>query len=298
MPRTVSDGFSEFLTRIEPNQTEVNARKSHKRTIEQALGGAFKKFNRLEIIGSHTRDTAIRYHSDVDYLAVLGKEDVSHGGYITQSSTVLKNVRDVLADRFKSTDVRIDGPAVVVRFQGGEGAVDVVPGYWKGTTGRDGYPLFAIPDATGGWIDTAPQRHGKYLGEREVASGYKLSRVVRLLKAWKYARSPKIPFLAFHVEILLASDGLCDGVKGYGTCLRDAFRRLRDRKAVALNDPLALSGRIPIVYTDVQAIRLVNYASHAANHADSALDAEYRGDMAEAFRQWRIVFNDAFPARR
>jgi hypothetical protein len=298
MPRTVSEGFSELLSRIEPNPGEVNARKTHRRSIEQALGAAFKKFNRLEIIGSHTRETAIRYQSDVDYLAVLGREDVTYGGSVVRSSTVLTNVRKVLAERFRNTEIRSDGPSVVVKFQGGEGAVDVVPGFWNGTTGQDGYPVFAIPDGGDGWLNTSPQRHSKYLAEEEQAAGYKFSRVIRLLKAWKYARTPKIPFLSFHVELLLASEGTCEGIKSYGTCLRDAFRLLRDRGGRALNDPLGISGRIPIVYTDAQADSLVNHAAHAAEHADEALWAESTGKVDEAFRQWRIVYNGAFPARR
>ncbi len=298
MPRTVSEGFAELLARIEPNPGEVIARRSHGRSIKQALVVAFKKLNRLEVIGSHTRETAIRYHSDVDYLAVISKDDVTYGGSVVRSSTVLTNVRKALAARFKTTEIRSDGPSVVVKFQGGEGAVDVVPGFWHGTTGQDGYPVFAIPDGAEGWLDTSPQRHSKYLVVKGLASRNKLKGTIRLLKAWKYARSPNIPFLSFHLELLLASTGTCEGIKGYGACLRDAFRLLRDREGRALNDPLGISGRIPIVYTAAQARSLVNHASHAAEHADAALWAEDNGRIDEAFRQWRIVFNDGFPARR
>jgi hypothetical protein len=298
MPRTVSEGFTELLARIEPNPREVIARSSHRRSIEQALDAWFKKFNRLTVIGSHTRETAIRYHSDVDYLAVLGKVDVTYGGSLVRSGTVLTNVRKALSERFKNTEIRSDGPSVVVKFQGGEGAVDVVPGFWHDTTGQDGYPVFAIPDGSDGWLDTSPQRHSKYLVEQGVASRHKLKGTIRLLKAWKYARTPNVPFLSFHLELLLASTGTCDGIKSYAACLRDAFRLLRDREGRALNDPLGISGRIPIVYTAAQARSLVNHASHAAEHADTALWAESVGKIDEAFRQWRIVFNDEFPARR
>jgi hypothetical protein len=298
MPRTVSEGFTELLSWIEPNPREVNARTTHRRSIDQALDAAFKNFNRLETIGSHTRETAIRYHSDVDYLSVLGREDVMYGGSVVRSTTVLAKVRKVLADRFKNTEIRSDGPSVVVKFQGGEGAVDVVPGVWNGTTRQDGYPVFAIPDGNDGWLNTSPQRHNKYLGEKEQSSGHKFSRVIRLLKAWKYARIPNVPFLSFHVELLLAAEGTCEGIKSYAACLRDAFRLLRDREGRALNDPLGISGRIPIVYTDAQARNLVNHAAHAAEHADEAIWADSVGKVDEAFRQWRIVFNGAFPARR
>ncbi|MBU8900819.1 hypothetical protein KRR26_34965 [Corallococcus sp. M34] len=298
MFRSVADGFAKLLEAIEPNPKEVDARASHRRSIEQALDTSFANFNRLAVIGSHTRETAIRGYSDVDYLAVLGKADVMHGGKVVQSSTVLANVRRALGSRFKSTEIRNDGPSVVVNFKGGEGAVDVVPGYWSGTTGQDGYPVFAIPDGVGGWLLTSPQRHSKYLVEEGAASRYKLKGTIRLLKAWKYARTPSVPLLSFHLELLLASAGTCKGIKTYGACLLDAFRLLRDRGGSALNDPLGISGRIPIVYTAHQAEALVKHAAHAAFHADAALSAEQSGLIDEAFRQWRIVFNGWFPSRR
>jgi hypothetical protein len=113
-----------------------------------------------------------------------------------------------------------------------------------------------------------------------------------------YARTPNVPFLSFHVELLLASESTCEGIKSYALCLRDAFRLLRDRGGRALNDPLTISGRIPIVYTPVMGRSLVKHATHAVEHADAALRAEESGNLDEAYRQWRIVFNDEYPARR
>ena len=76
MAKTVYDGFQAYLTRLSPTVAEVDARKSHRRKIEQALTAEFSGFNELSIIGSHTRDSAIHVWSDVDYFAKLGKVDI------------------------------------------------------------------------------------------------------------------------------------------------------------------------------------------------------------------------------
>nr|BDT31636.1 nucleotidyltransferase [Myxococcus sp. MH1] len=292
------DAFAELLTRLEPNTGEVNALRSHKRSIEQALGDAFSGFQRLEVMGSHTRDSAIRYFSDVDYLAVLGRQDVTYGGSVVRSATTLCRVRDVLQARFPQTEVRVDGPAVVVKFQGGEGAVDVVPGFYVGPAPRSGHPVFAIPDGAGRWLNTSPQAHGKYLKDADEEAGGMLSSTIRLLKAWKYARFPSIPGLSFQIEMRLASEGTCIGMASYALCLRDAFQLLRSDEGLALSDPLGISGLIPIVSTENQGKNLLNDLDYAITHVRTALMADYLGHLDEAFRQWNIVFNGEFPARR
>ena len=105
--RSVYDGFQQYLGWLEPTVNEVANRKSHKKTIEQAMASEFTKFNDLLIIGSHTRDSAIHLHSDVDYFAMLGKDDVTWGGTRVNSNTTLERTKQALQRRFKSTDVWI-----------------------------------------------------------------------------------------------------------------------------------------------------------------------------------------------
>lgn len=295
--RTVADGFARLLERVQPLDSEVNALKAHRSTIEQGLRAEFGNFNRLTVIGSHTRGSAIKVVSDVDYLAVVGRADVTRGGELVSPDTTLGRVKSALQRRFPFTDIRIDGPAVVVGFGQGKGAVDVVPGFWHGTTAIDGYPRFAIPDGLGEWQLTSPQRHGKFIDEANEQSRFKLSRVSQLLKVWKYARSSKVPCLGFHLELLLASEEICVGPKSYGDCLLEAFAILRDRRGRDLNDPLGVSTRIPIVYTNAQARTFLDHVNYATDHAALALVAETEGDIAEAYREWNLVFNGAFPAR-
>lgn len=298
MPNTVSEGFSTLLERIAPLAAEVEARASHAKVIRQALVSEFGDVSRLELIGSHTRRTAIRGYSDVDFLAVLKKRSVTRGESLVQPSTVLGRVKNALEDRLSGYGTRlgIRGPSVTIEFS--QGPVDVVPGFYNGTTALDGYPVFAIPDAMGAWQDTSPQRHGKFIKEENERSRYTLSPTIRLLKRWKYSRNPAVPCLGFHIELLLAKEAVCVGARKYGECLLDAFRLIRDRDGSQLNDPLGISGRIPAVYTDAQASSLYKAAAYAADHAARAVDAEEGGNVDEAYRQWQIVYNQEFPARR
>lgn len=298
MAKSVSEGIKEYLGRLQPSTAEVEKRKSHRRTIEQAMMGEFGGFNEVLVIGSHTRDTAIHIHSDVDYFAKLGVDDVTWGGAKVNSATTLDRTRKALQSRFRQTDVRVDGPSVVVYFDQGEGGVDVVPGVWGGTTATSPqYPVFEIPDGAGGWLRTSPQRHAKYIKDEDERAAGKLSRTIRLLKGWKYARSPKVPVLGFHLELLLACEGVCVGPKSYQECLKDAFRLLRDRAGAALNDPLGISGRIPATNAEGQRQALTNAASFAYDKAGNAILAEVMGLTDEAFKYWNMVFNGEFPAR-
>jgi SMODS domain-containing protein len=298
MAKTVYDGFQEYLTRLAPSDTEVDKRKSHKKTIEQALMSEFGAFNELLVMGSHTRESAIHVRSDVDYFAKLGKDDVTRGGDRVNSNTTLGRVKKALETRFKSTDVWIDGPAVVVGFGQGAGAVDVVPGVWIGTTGSSPqYPMFDIPDTNGGWRPSAPQRHTKYLRDEDERSGFKLSKTIRLIKGWKYSRSTKIPLFGFHAEMLLASQGTCVGAKSYQNCLFDAFRLLRDRGGASLNDPVGVAGYIAATATETQRLSLVEHAKYAAEKATSAINAEVAGNINDAYYYWKLVFNQEFPSR-
>jgi hypothetical protein len=99
MAKTVYEGIQEYLARLQPSNTEVEKRKSHKKTVEQALTGEFMNFNEVLIIGSHTRDTAIHIRSDVDYLGKLGIDDVTWGGSRVNSATTLDRTKKALQGR-------------------------------------------------------------------------------------------------------------------------------------------------------------------------------------------------------
>ena len=299
MSAAISDSFATLLRRIQPVASEVRARHSHAGTIRQAVRGEFSAVNRREVFGSHTRDTAVHIWSDVDYLAVLGKDDVTRGGGRVRSTATLSRLRKALAARFGGygTKVKVRTPAVVVEFGRGKGAVDVVPAVWAGTGPRDGYPVFVMPDGRGGWSRTSPQRHAKFIKDEDARARGKLSSTAQLLKAWKYGRRLPVPIHGFHLELLLASEGICLGARSYAECVADALVLLRDRSGRALRDPLGIASSIRVAGTDAKRRDVVSATALAAGRALRAVRLDARGRTEQARRLWNLVFGKSFPAR-
>lgn len=286
--------FRTLITRIAPSGSELTKARSYIASIKSRL---YKDFNVKSFvkIGSHSRQTAIRHYSDVDFIVVLSRDEVRWGSNWVSSSTILQRIRNSLLARYKSTIVRRDQQAVVIGFGGGQQSVDIVPGfYWK--AGPSNYPIYAIPNGSGGWMETAPQLHNKFIGREDTRSRFQLRKTIQLVKFWRYCRTPYVPLLSFHLEMLISSEGVCIGVKSYAECLYRTFQLLSSRECRALRDPLGISGNIPGAVTSRQQEYASREADYAYDHAYRAIYAEQDRDMQEAYRQWNIVFNGLFPS--
>lgn len=284
-----SIAFQRLLARLQPL---ANASK-HATSIRLRLGLSFR-LKRFMVVGSHSRNTAIRHSSDIDYFAVLSRADARRGdGYIS-SSTLLDKIKEDLAARFWQTPVSRDGQATVVDFGGGDYSVDVVPSiFWEMT--QSNWPIYQIPDGDGGWMPASPELHNKFIREADVRSGGKLRRTAQLVKFWRECRTPRVPISSFHLELLLASFKTCEGVKSYSQCLTETFQLLAHRECRAYRDPIGISGNVGATKTMAQQDAALRSVVHARDHAKSALEAELWRDYGEACRQWDIVFNGFFP---
>ncbi len=228
-------------------------------------------------------------------MLVLKVSEIRWGGSLKSSSTVLSEVRNQLRGRFYRTEVGRDGQAVVVDFAdgGGEHPVDVVPAFFVKV---EKFPVFCIPDGEGRWIETSPQAHGKYIAQGDASCAGKLKRVAKLIKYWRVCRLAQIPLNSFHLELLLAQEGTCIGVKTYGQCLAQAFQLLASRNCRALQDPIGISGWIKAANTEAKQGQVQAAVQDSAIHALRALVAEQAGQTEEAIHQWDMVFNGKFPA--
>jgi len=233
--------------------------------------------------------------SDVDLFVVIRRVEARWGGDTVSSATVLRRIRDDLADRFPLTETRRDAQAVVVHFRQGHRPVDIVPAFFLRMSAK-GYPIYLIPDGEGGWMESAPEAHAAYLKRCDERCGSKLKRGIRLLKWWAHSRTPSIPLRSFHAELVLAATQLAVGARTYSQIMRDAIWELYFRDGAALRDPLGISGLVSAASTDVRRASLVNSLEHAYGHAQAAVAAEEKGRGNEAIRQWDIVFNGTFPA--
>ncbi len=292
----VPDRFQRLLARIQPTDTDHRAVKRHLDAIASRLNKSFTVKNFL-VTGSYERGSSIHGHSDTDLFVVIAREDVLWGRRHMTSHTILEQFRQDLMGRYTdpATLVRKDVHCITITFR--DAKVDVVPAYFSrfAVLGGKNWPLFMMPDGYGGWKETSPSRHNAYISEADKRSGGKLKYTAQLIKHWRYTRTVPVPVSSFHTELLMASGGHCDGVKGYATCLRDVFRDLAARGCRGLQDPVGISGVIQCSRTEPQRSSAWNTAAYSRDHAVSAVAAEYTS-IPEAVRQWKIVFNQDFPA--
>jgi hypothetical protein len=289
----ISESFRLLLSRIEPVATELELARSHSSSIASRLSTEFT-LNKLLVVGSHSRETAVRGYSDVDYFAVIARRETRWGDDWKNSNTVLGSVRRVLDAGFEETEVAKDSQAIVVGFGGGERSVDVVPAVFQRMS-PNGRPVYGMPDGNGSWMATSPEGHNKYILEANTRTGGKLRGTAQLLKFWRECRSPRVPIMSFHIELLLAGEDVCKVGLSYGHCVLEALRLLARRECRGYPDPLEISGNVRAAATDAKRASALAAVQYARDHAVSAVDADARGNLDEARRQWDIVFNGQFP---
>ncbi len=293
----ISNAFKYLVGQLEFTPAEVDAINTHVRTVSSRLAASFGP-SKQKVIGSAARGSTVRQSSDADLMVVLRLESVRVGDRVRRSDSVLAAIRDDLRQRFRATEIGRDGQAIVVDFGDGH-SVDVVPALYADwvRTGGVSRPLLRIPDGAGDWMDTSPEAHNQLIEQAGARSGGKLRNVARLLKFWRATRATSIPLNSFHVELLLADTGICDGVKTYGYCLALAVQELSQRECRGLQDPLGISGVVKACNTEPKREQTVRALAETLRHAAQALEAERQGDMDEAFRRWSLVFNGQFPSR-
>lgn len=270
----------------------MQAARQHLATIQTRLETVFA-ISSCRTIGSFARNTSIRGFSDTDLLAVFRKAEFTWGGSLINSNTALDNVRNALLERYPNSDIRRDGIAIAIRFSDGR-QVDVVPAMFEGMY-REKWPVYQIPDGSGWWMSTCPSLYDAYISSANSEAGGKLIGIAQLMKYWRECREPRIPLSSFHIEVILASEESCKGVKSYSDCMLDILRSLARRECRAMRDPYDIAGNIPAVKSDSQRERALASVINSRNHASSAVTATASGDIQEARRQWDIVFNCNFP---
>jgi len=233
-------------------------------------------------------------------MVILSSNERKWGRGNTTSTTTLNKVKDALSARFASTGIRNSGCAVVLSFASGSRTVDVVPAFYvgpyKGAVAQyENYPMFSIPDGSGGWLLTSPQIHAAALAAEDERSGHKLKRIAQLAKYWAAVRA-NLNLHSFHAEILTASAQISIGPRSYAQGLHELFKNIAARNGRGIQDPLGISGVIPASSGAAAAARLAVAARTAADHAGRAIEAEVQRDTGEAVRQWKIVFGGNFPA--
>ena len=229
MVQTIEAAFREFHSELTPSSAETEAAKSHRESIRKCLHNAFT-VNRFFRMGSFGNGTSIRNFSDVDILANL-----LHSSLPANSITALTNVRDVLANRFPRTGVRVNSPAVYVPF-GGDRSEDteVVPSTYRSKHGE--HELFNIANGSGGWTIASPTLHNEYVSNANRRLNNKVKPLVRFIKAWKFYNN--VPILSFFLELYVAKYSQNESSIIYHLDVKRIFGELWQNQLSGITDPV------------------------------------------------------------
>ncbi len=286
MPRTVEEGFQNFLTKLIPTAAESAGASSHRASIKACLEANFglKRFVR---IGSFGNGTSISGHSDVDYLASIPTDQLT-----ASSGYSLIKVRNALDVRFPYTGVRISCPAIVVPF-GGTAAdtTEVVPADYVGEAG--GHKVYDIPGCQGEWMRASPDAHNAYVATIDERLARKVKPLIRFIKAWKVFRS--VPISSFYLELRTAKYAESEKTIIYDIDVTAVLKQLLDCGLADMRDPMGVSGYIPACKTAEQKEDALSKLSTAYTRATKARDAARLGDVAGSFENWRLLYNYEFP---
>lgn len=286
MPRSINQGFEDFLIKLKSTASESDMAKQHRASIEACLKSNFglKRFVR---IGSFGNGTNVSGYSDVDYLASIPTNQ------LTQSSTnSLAKVRTALDARFPATGVRVNCPAVAVPFGKYRSEdTEVVPADY--VQELNGFKVYEIADGEGGWMRISPDSHNAYVTRVDTALSGRLKPLIRFVKAWKFIRN--VPISSFYLEMRVAKYAEGESSVVFDIDVKRVLRSLLDHQLARMQDPTGFSGYISACKTKAQEEDALSKLSTATARAEKAVAAGLDGDIAAAFDWWRLVYDDKFP---
>ena len=285
MPRSMNEGFSTFLSKLTPTSTETAAAKSHRASIEACLKANFG-LTRFFRTGSFGNGTSISGYSDVDYFAVIPTEKLKADSRVT-----LTSVKNILANRFPNTGVRVTTPTVLVPFGIAKSeSTEVAPcDYVKY---KNGFNVYDIADGSGEWFNSSPDAHNYYVREIDKKHNGKVKNLIRLIKAWKYYQN--VPISSFYIELRVAEFCKDESTILYEYDIKTIFSRLLGNNLAKLQDPMGISGLIAPCETDAKLIESISKLSTALSRSEKALASVQKENIKDAFEWYNLLYNGNF----
>lgn len=286
MPRTIDEGFRDFLSKLTPSATESDVAKSHRASIDACLKANYGS-GRFFRTGSFGNGTSISNYSDVDYFKVIPTERLTQN-----SKTTLTRICDALDERFTDTDVYVSCPAIVVPFGTTKESTEIVPADYVGDV--NGYKVYEIPDCAGSWMRSSPDAHNAYVRDIDSKLNGKLKPLIRFIKAWKYYRN--VPISSFYLELRVAKFMVNDTWADYEIDVKRIFAHLQNIDLARLQDPMGISGYVRPCSTDAKLEDARSKLATAVTRAEKARQSEREGDTKEAFDWWNLLYDGHFPS--
>lgn len=285
MPRTIDEGFRDFLSRLTPSSVESDKARNHRASIEACLKSNFN-ISRFFRTGSFGNGTSISGYSDVDYFASIPDEHITFS-----SDTILRKVRDALDGRFPATGVGVTCPAIVVPFGTDPSeTTEVVPAKLARISGES--PVYKIPDCSGDWLYSSPDAHSAYVREIDENLNGEVKPLVRFIKAWKYLQN--VPISSFYLELRVAKYAEGESSIIYYIDIKRVFNELYKMKLARIYDPISISGYIDACSTEAKHDESYSKLTTALIRAEKALDAKGKDNIKDAFYWWNSLYGGQF----
>jgi hypothetical protein len=272
---TANAYLNSLISLYTPSSTYFDAARGHRSAIQTRLDNEFGVKEMFET-GSLKHGTGVWLYSDADYIVCLKGERPT-------ATTALTKVKADLADRFKSTVVKVRTPAVVCDFNGAKETVEVVPAYQADS----GY---WIPDPKGGgWMRTHPKDHNTYVNTANKKHDGAAKKLARLAKVWKYKRS--VPVSSCYLEMRAAKYANGRSNWWMSVDLHGFLAYLLDINLASMNDPTGLGSRFNAYSSDGNRDDALSKLTRAVDRAAKAeqYDLDDKDDSAVA--QLKLLFN-------
>lgn len=288
MALTTAQAFDSFDSRIRLSASDETRAKDRFARVQTYLSGALPADAAAPLASTHRmgsvfRGAATRPLGDIDTLAVLSNANGAYDKWRYDSTAFLAWVRHRINAKTSVQKVGARGQAVRLFYTDGLW-VDIAPVFRYDTGG------YALPAGDRSWLKVDPLVQNEWAARRNRELGYRLNRIVRMLKKWNTAHSSRLG--SWHMYVMAGH--LFASLNGNSrTALRLFFANAADWLRVS--DPDGLQGDVSAYLTWNERQAAINSFSSARQRIDNALNAEVAGDHAEAKRMWRIVLGSDFP---
>lgn len=294
MPKSVNEGFTTFISRIQPLNSEHQKAQKHKSSVESCLKNNFDSYSFFET-GSFGNGTAVRHYSDTDYFATIPTKKLSQN-----SGYSLKKVKEALQYTFPRTSgIAVNCPAVAVPFGiYSSETMEITPSYFVGTveTSLGKYAKYGLPNCKNGWMFSSPSAHNAYVNNQNNRfKGNKAKKLIQILKAWKAFNN--VPIISFYLELRITKYIETKTSIVYSFDFLTILKHLLKINLAAMRDPMGISGLISATKSVSLQLTAISKLKTAINRAEKALAAEKKGKIDDAYYWWNLIFNKNFPAR-
>jgi len=288
MTLTTAQAFTKFLEDLSATPYQKTSFiPARKKSVDDRLTAKFGAESDMPyfkgiLMGSAEKNTIIRPFDDIDVLAVFSNANDAWDKYRYESKSFMYRIRDAY-NGLSVQQVGARGQAIRVFYETG-GHVDIAPVFYSGNN------VYQLPAGDGSWLSTAPTVASGWFADKNKAVGCNLAPVVRLAKSWNRAHSKRMR--SFHLETVAGAT-----FSQLGTNYRIALHKFFEWAPghLDVSDPGGQGGALSSYLTWAKRDELKAALASAADRASKALDAESKGDHAEAKRLWRIILGDDFP---